>query len=608
MDALANWWTSFASTFHSKMMDRGKTCATMDRPDLLRGTSAAALLHNFGKIFRNSTGSQQTFEQSEPVSAIDVFISHNWSTPRLAKFLVLSLFFNNGAASVLVVAAMALVWHLNVFDANVLPMHDVVTFDGYPTHRGMWCLIFGNVAFVIGILCWHQIAAVIGRPGPRCFLDKTCIHQEDEETKQKGIESLAAFLARSRMMLILYTETYLSRLWTIYELASFLLLRPDGTIKVVPVFMPRLVYVGMIANFLCMMTKEVLCLKGMSSIDSIVSHTTASAHSSGFWILLLSACATWLVLVVFVWTLRRWAREQAQIFVSAQQFSIRDAVCFNEDDRPVVQGNIICFMQLLEIVPPGSSDSDALDAFDALVHSTVPHALVKSIGRIGIPFKLVLTMTLSVALSGADDLLGCLHDYEEYPRRAWMKALGITAAYLGWSPLTVAFMCYLTKQNMGLRGAAEWLWLSFICTLSAIITIAIYAALVVLGQEAIEESNTAVVLMVCWTLILLGLTFIVYREPNEEPADCLHYCHEDSPVSRTLTSVEAQSRITGLSMDECREELEDIGVSSRAVSNWFSPSPSCYSFSPGQRRETRNEMSPGQMSGIRTPRGRSVSV
>ena len=68
------------------------------------------------------------------------------------------------------------------------------------------------------LLCFHRSLA---------FVDKACIHQTDEALKNRGIENLLHLLL---VGVVLYTKSYLQRLWTVYELASHLLLQPQGRI------------------------------------------------------------------------------------------------------------------------------------------------------------------------------------------------------------------------------------------------------------------------------------------------------------------------------------------------------------------------------------------
>ena len=74
-----------------------------------------------------------------------------------------------------------------------------------------------------------------------------------------GIANLAAFLAYSWSMVVLYSDVYLEKLWTVYEIASFLLLFPRGRLHVRPVYFPKLVLSGMTGIAAVRLVAQVVC-------------------------------------------------------------------------------------------------------------------------------------------------------------------------------------------------------------------------------------------------------------------------------------------------------------------------------------------------------------
>lgn len=53
------------------------------------------------------------------------------------------------------------------------------------------------------------------------WINKLCINQESDETKQAGVASFKDVLQRSENMVALISELYFSRMWSVYELAVF---------------------------------------------------------------------------------------------------------------------------------------------------------------------------------------------------------------------------------------------------------------------------------------------------------------------------------------------------------------------------------------------------
>ena len=58
------------------------------------------------------------------------------------------------------------------------------------------------------------------RPGEQrdvCFIDAACIHQTDVELMHRGIRSIGGFLLVARELRILWSSTYLTRLWCVAQ-------------------------------------------------------------------------------------------------------------------------------------------------------------------------------------------------------------------------------------------------------------------------------------------------------------------------------------------------------------------------------------------------------
>merc|ERR1719203_1736207 len=89
----------------------------------------------------------------------------------------------------------------------------------------------------------------MGFSGCMVFLDKTCIHQTDLERQRQGILKLGAFLRRSSHMVALYTDVYLTKLWTVYEVACFLALHSARRLIIITIYQPIIVFSGVIMNY-----------------------------------------------------------------------------------------------------------------------------------------------------------------------------------------------------------------------------------------------------------------------------------------------------------------------------------------------------------------------
>ena len=88
--------------------------------------------------------------------------------------------------------------------------------DKEPEMYGMFAHMLATPAFLFVLFFKHELFWCT-RGGPKAFLDKTCIHQTDLALQAQGIMKLGAFLKHSKCMLILYSDVYMRKLWTVYE-------------------------------------------------------------------------------------------------------------------------------------------------------------------------------------------------------------------------------------------------------------------------------------------------------------------------------------------------------------------------------------------------------
>mmetsp|Transcript_16842 Transcript_16842/g.46436 ORF Transcript_16842/g.46436 Transcript_16842/m.46436 type:complete len:629 (-) Transcript_16842:101-1987(-) len=512
-----------------RLSTRTRECISLSSDSLLRGTRAATVLHRFGQILQKSQGSAETYALSEHVGSIDVFISHNWSTPRFGKFGALALHFNTRPAAFTMLFTCAIAITLTL--AGVLPMYKFEWQD-QAFERGVACHFCGAVAFLLAILFWHEIDC-LRCWGPTVFLDKTCIHQTDLQLKQIGIRSLAAFLRNSGSLLIIYSDTYLEKLWTVYELASHLALHPGGRITLIPVLLPQLVLRGMIFWFLFNSVHILLQLHEVCDFIGDACHIFQVTVTAA---LIMPAS------IGLLCSQRNWAQTRANIQRLVEGFSIERAACFCEDDRPVVQGNIASFMQDLQLVAPEAGEAAALRAFDELVREEVPLALAASFGRAGIPYRYVVSMFLGQSLRVADELAPCLMG------RTPVFHLGVDSLvhltlHFAVLPLAVAVFDWAAMRSI--RGSATsvaglgLLYLAIFGTFSAL-----WVGLDLLSGLAKEGRTGCLALTAGLAVSLCVLTRLAYRPSKARPvrrSSLAELRHTISDLSASLRSLMRRS-------------------------------------------------------------------
>ena len=68
----------------------------------------------------------------------------------------------------------------------------------------------------------HYITLLRWKASKTVFLDVACISQSDPALKAEGVASIGGLLKRSKHMLVLWDESWTTRLWCVFELAGYL--------------------------------------------------------------------------------------------------------------------------------------------------------------------------------------------------------------------------------------------------------------------------------------------------------------------------------------------------------------------------------------------------
>jgi len=462
-------------------------------PALLRGSRFSDMMRCGGSIFVNNAGSERTYHLSTQVNRLDFFISHNWATPRMQKFSCLALHFNTEyavMASLVVMVASAVLSH-----QDFLP-----TFDDPFGRSSVGCRVLGIPVFVFVLFVRHELLCRNRWCDPIVFLDKTCIHQTNEMIKKKGIQKLSAFLIESSKMVIVYTDVYLQRLWTVYEIASYLALHPGHDIVLLPTSIAQLVLKSMAFLYLTEL--------GLLALSVLFSPEEQAL------VLAVNSAVIWPGVFGFTTLMRAWARDQAKIHTGMRTFLVQSAVCYDENDRQVVQGNIVAFMRKLGFADGHCSEAEALDVFNHLVRRDLVHVLASSIGRVGLPYwnTVAVIGTMALLPEGLDRMGGgelSLFRTLTY----WLYLFTLVLAVL---PICMAACARLCKEHLHLEGKKEIAYLALVSTvtftfvaslrfLSAFLT----TEAAIRGQEG-DPVYISIAIPYCLTLFILAF-FWLYR-------------------------------------------------------------------------------------------------
>ena len=212
---------------------------------MLRGVQSNVVLRRRASLLSSAAGSATTFELSRPTDHLDGFISHNWCVGRHKKWLALSLCWNMLPAAVGSLLAVVIVAFM-----TVLGYQPLYASDGRRERDAPYCIVVGFLMFNSLLLFWPDLVPRRCSRHANLFLDKSCIHQVDLDLQRAGIESIGAFLFYSWSLVVLYSRIHTQKVWTVYEMACFLLLHPRGVWF--PVDIAPVVLAASVANWFSM--------------------------------------------------------------------------------------------------------------------------------------------------------------------------------------------------------------------------------------------------------------------------------------------------------------------------------------------------------------------
>ena len=300
----------------------------LDCPSMLRTVTAKTVLRGFGRVFR-SQGIDSAFALSQECERLGYFISHSWSAPWFAKYVTLSFHFNFWIATAVsftcittfLVLGLLYIDH-TVWDAIRDKVNPSLIFVGIGVLSFVPALMFGSEL----VSCFPCVDSA----RTRCFLDKCCINQTDPVLKRRGIEALGVFLARSDVLLILWSPDYFRRLWCAYEVAVYMSLEPDTDHKRRVVMIPLELVSFSFMVFMLDLLIQIVSVNyffSSSGMPEWATQLTASAISAGF-------------AALSYYFAYKWMEDQAFLRKQLAEFSLSSVECSDPSDRPLVLRDI----------------------------------------------------------------------------------------------------------------------------------------------------------------------------------------------------------------------------------------------------------------------------
>eukprot|EP00929_Paragymnodinium_shiwhaense_P089140 TRINITY_DN4935_c0_g7_i1.p1 TRINITY_DN4935_c0_g7~~TRINITY_DN4935_c0_g7_i1.p1 ORF type:complete len:524 (-),score=27.07 TRINITY_DN4935_c0_g7_i1:75-1646(-) len=403
----------------SKKAAPKRLCSSLPA-SLLRGVPTDIALQGYGRHWQSNAGCPEDFLLSAETQIIDDFISHDWRTPRLVKYVALSYVYNGQAAVVIstvlaVVVALARETWLHTGQTEPVRSRGLQLADLFS------CVIIGPLVFFGVLFHWQKTLAMLGRR-KLSFVDKLCIAQHDEAMKRQCILGLSAFLKHSRRLVVLWSPTYFSRLWCTYELATwFRYQRLLSSVLFVPVEIP----VALVAVFLLMVPQAI-----GTYIAILLDVAVGTIHLSTLFTGCVLACYVVLGHVEHVIGLRH----------DLDTFQVERTACFccsNNHRHPETELPLLCDREMVHDTMREWLNSSGrelqsdehLSIFNNEVRTTLKHYVTGAlpVRRLFITYAQVLTMGLPIVYRTVDQLI--LHYKIDYTY-AWMYFLSDVSTWL----------------------------------------------------------------------------------------------------------------------------------------------------------------------------------
>lgn len=377
MRLLTSWFNEASSCNHAPPFDYlGGHCSTFgaavgeDAMDvrelvtfegdltLLRGVPLSTVFSRFGTIWGSAKGCERTYALSREVPALGDFLSHNWCVSRAAKLLTLSWHYNFRSAIVVSLLCVVALACLGYFGLG--PTVEVKSSWG-PRRRGTMCTVLCTPIFLLALTQCRALRCC-GCQERVVFVDKACVNQVDMALQRQSIVKLAAFIAASQRMVVLYTNIYTRKLWTVYEMAAFLTIHSSDRMDILPVFSAQT-------------TTALICFIWVSRIFEMIALLASGVYYVVYGVMFVVGCPGLL-------QMRKFAREQQAMRASVANFSAQGALCTVESDRQIVFANIVALMRFRGGVLPSATDEEARSQFDLLVQTNLGELLSTSLGEL----------------------------------------------------------------------------------------------------------------------------------------------------------------------------------------------------------------------------------
>ncbi|CAJ1334219.1 unnamed protein product [Effrenium voratum] len=295
-----------------------------------------------GTLTASIDGFDAEFEATRKVDEVDLFISHTWMSDRWLKYAAICFHLNfKLAVGISIGAWMSVICYLAATGISAWGGCRYLVLVGVYAPTLLFFLVF---------FLGHKLSS-LAHELPTVWLDKVCIHQTNEGMKALQVNALPVFVARSREILVLWSDTLFERLWCCLELATFAKYGDVESMRFAPLWLAPWLLSSVLLDLASTSLLEVLeilipnwtsfFMKPLNGFFAEVFHVEEGSRLAGF----LAALAIWCLsglcylpasipgCVAF----QRKLCNHKLMLEQMSSFDIREAKCSVASDRQLVE-------------------------------------------------------------------------------------------------------------------------------------------------------------------------------------------------------------------------------------------------------------------------------
>ena len=302
----------------------------------------------------------------------------------------------------------------------------------------------------------HAVVSALGLGREeQWWLDKLCIRQTREAWKLAGVQMLPTFVQSSDRLVLLWSESYFSRLWCACEMATFLSTHHPHAVDVQPLWLAPWMLSTIAVDIGCGFLVQLL-MPGNGVLPPVADWNAAfgtfgtvpaAAIAMGFGY----APSILPNLIAF----RAKAQAHRRMIEQLDEFTLGACLCAVESDRAHVEAHIAKLF---------GAHADPIEAFEAMVRKDFKSVVVSKVGTgaSGMPLSLALLPFLPLYWSSANDIFGCdgaacaqnaADEGFDSGLQLVLAAAGAWAFMLSLTSFTYPFIFWALERTEQLEGA-----------------------------------------------------------------------------------------------------------------------------------------------------------